>query len=413
CLKEQFRQLRNQFETNKNATSQQIQHLSSIHQQLREEYEAYKQLAEEQVKQIIIKNYEFQEKFEPNNKPTNERINQIEQSVQSCKQGSDGKIQDLIDTLEKYKKADIRCYCGGHFCRTCAGCSDWKRDGNNWKRVGNGCHLSHSSSSVHNQSIKATTSFTTLLEQLSSNANVQLPYILPYENTGRKNVTTKYDLTRAVVTIAHLIPLKNEVIVASGFAVLDGGLIVTCAHTFYQAARHLSCSELDQKSQSIVITDEGELIPVATVESHLVRSDIVLLRLQGGRQIPSLAVDPYPAPKSTSLLSYNFVAASLTSTSRPTVSYSWKPAEVLFYKGPCGQEAATGTYDELSAMMYSHPPSNGSSGGPIVNEETKSVVGIIRGSEVNYATRKSIGFATPSECLFEAFKLPGMPDGLE
>ncbi|CAF4209316.1 unnamed protein product, partial [Adineta steineri] len=100
CLKEQFRQLRNQFETNKNATSQQIQHLSSIHQQLREEYEAYKQLAEEQVKQIIIKNYEFQEKFEPNNKPTNERINQIEQSVQSCKQGSDGKIQDLIETLE-------------------------------------------------------------------------------------------------------------------------------------------------------------------------------------------------------------------------------------------------------------------------------------------------------------------------
>jgi hypothetical protein len=72
-----------------------------------------------------------------------------------------------------------------------------------------------------------------------------------------------------------------------------------------------------------------------------------------------------------------------------------------------------GTYDELSSMMCSNLPSDGSSGGPIVNKETRSVVGIVRGNEISYATRKRIGFATPSECLFEAFKLPGMPDGLE
>jgi len=266
---------------------------------------------------------------------------------------------------------------------------------------------------LKNQSTTATTSFTTLLEQLNSNANLQLPYILPYENVGRKNVTAKSDLARGIVTIAHVLPLRDKVVVASGFAVLDGGLIVTCAHTFYQAARHLSSSELDQNSQSIVITDEGELIRVATVESHLVLSDLVLLRLQEGRKITSLAIDPYPAPVSTPLLSYNFVTASLSSTYLPTISYSWKPAEVLFYKGRCGQEAETGTYDQLSSMMYSHPPSNGSSGGPILNKETRSVVGIVRGSEVSYANRKLIGFATPSECLFEAFKLPGMPDGLE
>jgi len=260
---------------------------------------------------------------------------------------------------------------------------------------------------------QSTTSLTNLLEQLNSNANLRLPYILPYENVGRKNVTAKSDLVRGIVTIAHILPLRNKVILASGFAVLDGGLIVTCAHTFYQAARHLSSSELDHKSQSIAITDEGELIRVSTVESHLVQSDLALLRLQEGRKITSLAVDPYPAPVSTPLLSYDFVTTSLSSTSLPIISYSWEPAEVLFYKGRCGQEAATGTYDELSSMMYSHRPSNGSSGGPIVNKETMSVVGIVRGSEMTYANRKVIGFATPSESLFEAFMLPGMPDGLE
>lgn len=266
---------------------------------------------------------------------------------------------------------------------------------------------------LKNRSTTATTPFTTLLDQLNSNANLQLPYILPYEHAGRKNITTKSDLTRGIVTIAHILPLKEKVVLATGFAVLNGKLIVTCAHTFYQAARHLPSSELDQKSQSIAITHEGELIRIVKVESHLVLSDLVLLRLQEGQKIASLAVDPYPATISTPLLSYDFVTTSLSSTSVPTISSSWKPAEVLFYKDRCGREARTGTYDELSSMMYSHTPSSGSSGGPIINEQTRSVVGIVRGSEASYAKRKSIGFAIPSESLFEAFKLPGIPDGIE
>ena len=256
------------------------------------------------------------------------------------------------------------------------------------------------------------TTFSTLLEQLNSNANLQLPHILPYEHTGRKSLTTPSDLQHGILTIAHILPSKNQVVLASGFAILDGGLIVTCAHTFYQAARHLCSSEADQQSQSIVITHEGELIGIETVESHLIISDLVFLKLQQERKIISLAVDPYPAPVSTSLLSYNFSTASLSPASLPTISHSWQPAKVLFYQGRCGQEAVSGTYDELTSMMYSHPPSDGSSGGPIINEETKSVVGIVRGSEVTYTNRKRIGFAIPSEALFEAFKLPGMPDGL-
>lgn len=260
---------------------------------------------------------------------------------------------------------------------------------------------------------RSMTPFTTLLEQLNSHANMRLPFILPYENLGRKNVMDTSDLTRGIVTVAHVLPLKDQVILASGFAILDGGLIVTCAHTFYQAARYLSSSEPDHKSQSLVITHEGEVIRVMTVESHLISSDLALLRMQEGRKITSLPVDPYPASVSTQLLSYEFGTASLSCVSLPTISYSWKPAEVLFYKDRCGHEAATGTYDELSSMVYSHPPANGSSGGPILNSQTRSVVGIVRGSEVPFGNRKLVGFAVPSECLFEAFKLPGIPDDVE
>ena len=261
---------------------------------------------------------------------------------------------------------------------------------------------------------QATTSFITLLKQLHSNANVQLPYVLPHDTAGRKkNDTAPSDLSNGIVTIAHILPSSNKVILASGFAVLDGRLLVTCAHTFFQAAHHLAATELDQQSQSIAITHCGELIRVASVATHLVSADLAVLRLVEDARITSFSVDPYPAPVSTRLLSYDFVAASLSSTFLPTISHAWQPAEVLFYKGQCGQEVATGTYDELSSMMYSHPPTGGSSGGPILSKETRSVVGIVRGSEVSYANRKRMGFAIPSECLLEAFKLPGMPDSLK
>ncbi|CAF1085890.1 unnamed protein product [Adineta ricciae] len=265
---------------------------------------------------------------------------------------------------------------------------------------------------LENQST-ASPSFSNLFEQLNSKANLQLPHILLYENMGRKNVTNQADLTPGIVTIAHVLPSIGKVIVASGFAIHDGGLIVTCAHTFYQAVQHLSSSSYDSKSKSIVITHDGNLIGIAALESHLVRSDLVILRLQHEHKLPSLAVDPYPAPTTTSLLTYDFQTVSLSPTSTPTVSYSWKLAEVLCYRGPCGQEAQAGTYDELTSMMHSHPSSNGSSGGPIVNKETRSVVGIVRGSEVNYTNRKRIGFAIPSEHLYDAFRLPGMPDDLD
>ena len=161
------------------------------------------------------------------------------------------------------------------------------------------------------------TPFNALIDQLHSNANVRLPHILPHENLGRsKNNTTPTDLAHGIVTIAHVLPSRNKVVLASGFAVLDGGLLVTCAHTFYQAADHPRSTEPDPHSQSIAITCRGELMRVVAIVTHLVSSDLVVIRLEENRRLPSLSVDPYPAPVSTLLLSYDFVAASLSANSR-------------------------------------------------------------------------------------------------
>lgn len=266
---------------------------------------------------------------------------------------------------------------------------------------------------LNNQSTAPIASFVNLLNQLNSNANVQLPYVLPYDHVKRTNSTAGYDLSHGVVAIAHILPANHRVVFASGFAILNGQLIVTCAHPFYQAAQHIPSIASDQKSQTVAITQDGELIRIAEVASHLVDSDLVILRLENGRQIPPLSVDPYPAPISTPILSYDSAQLSLSFIQRPSISYVWKSAEVLYYKDRCGQEAATGTYDELCSMIYSHSPSNGSSGGPIIAAENNCVVGIVRGNEINYGHRKLTGFAVPSERLFEAFRLPGIPDEMQ
>lgn len=44
-----------------------------------------------------------------------------------------------------------------------------------------------------------------------------------------------------------------------------------------------------------------------------------------------------------------------------------------------GSKSEVGTYDELATFWMSCVPSNGSSGGPVVDNETGSVVGITRG----------------------------------
>lgn len=57
----------------------------------------------------------------------------------------------------------------------------------------------------------------------------------------------------------------------------------------------------------------------------------------------------------------------------------WQKGRIVEYKDPIGRTAEPGTYDELGSFWMSSVPTDGSSGGPVVEVETGSVVGVTRG----------------------------------
>ncbi|SJX61276.1 uncharacterized protein SRS1_10271 [Sporisorium reilianum f. sp. reilianum] len=141
----------------------------------------------------------------------------------------------------------------------------------------------------------------------------------------------------------------------------------------------------------------------------------------------------------------------------------WGRARLVEYKDPCGASAMVGTYDELAQLDYkllvsspANPPAlqgdyalrlsstvseavrpsaafgagsttegeaqvmqsqtrrplpnfppPGSSGGPVVDVETGSVVGVVRGHKMS-ALEGRRGDAVPAEKVFEFFALPGL-----
>lgn len=142
----------------------------------------------------------------------------------------------------------------------------------------------------------------------------------------------------------------------------------------------------------------------------------------------------------------------------------WGRARLVEYKDPCGASAMVGTYDELAQLDYkllvsspANPPAlqgdyalrlsstvseasrpsalaggssgssagrgsvvesqtrkplpnfppPGSSGGPVVDVESGSVVGIVRGHKMS-ALEGRRGDAVPAEKVFEFFALPGL-----
>ena len=140
----------------------------------------------------------------------------------------------------------------------------------------------------------------------------------------------------------------------------------------------------------------------------------------------------------------------------------WGRARLVEYKDPCGASAMVGTYDELAHLDYkllvtspANPPAlqadyalrlsstvsettssaglaptattskptqvvhsqtrkplpnfppPGSSGGPVVDVETGSVVGVVRGHKMS-ALEGRRGDAVPAEKVFEFFALPGL-----
>jgi len=86
----------------------------------------------------------------------------------------------------------------------------------------------------------------------------------------------------------------------------------------------------------------------------------------------------------------------------------WVSGSVLGYRDFAGKEAQPGTYDALSHLLFEPLPTAGSSGGPIVDEETGAVVGVMLGTRMDNRVEGVRGWGAPSESIFEMFSLPGL-----
>lgn len=253
--------------------------------------------------------------------------------------------------------------------------------------------------------------------------------------------------------------------ICSGFAVEGGGalepgegagtgpLVLSCYHTAESACRKNKDTETPAASATFAMTRKGHVYPVRALLSCMHESDLVLFQLaeQPIRMDPStstfhpvaqsslrmLPVSPYPAVVNLPIAVSSFggwvprldngdaFVPALSSVE--TARNRWAPARILGYKDAAGGEAHTGTYDELAHMVFSlqpgpdtppglrpnaleahrlHFPLPGSSGGPVVDTSTGSVVGVVRGNRTSQL-HGCQGDAVPSERIFEFFALPG------
>ncbi|BFZ58577.1 hypothetical protein PYCC9005_005641 [Savitreella phatthalungensis] len=250
--------------------------------------------------------------------------------------------------------------------------------------------------------------FSQLLTQLDDRAGFEIQETLSNGNRGTSLPLD--DVSKSLVTVAHVFPsadpTASRAVYATGFAIGDGSLVVTCAHPFHQlAAATRSFDGVAQMrglrdGRCVVIGCEGDVIPVVEVASHLVVGDLVILRV--AKPIQPLPVDPYPSPTGTTVLHFD---AGRPDPSTGAPHGTWVQSELALYQDRRGREAETGTYDELNTLLFRATPSQGSSGAPVLAKPSNAVIGIVRGTEVTYHDRKLRGFGTPAEALFHAFKL--------
>ncbi|KAJ6574860.1 hypothetical protein B0H19DRAFT_1126070 [Mycena capillaripes] len=248
---------------------------------------------------------------------------------------------------------------------------------------------------------------------------------LSYESRPTDFRRTIFDNGDSVMMIAHCVrdhTGKHKVTVASGFALAVPGecpFILTCAHTLEEIRRSPLLLNNDAatsggSSGTFFLFGAGSSLsghPVSRIVSAIPRSDILLM--QGPLSAcPTLPVSPYPVQRNTAIRAHFVTHERPQETGwTPWVGGTWSKwvrGTVLGYRGFSGRETEPGTYDSLSHMLFSPLPTSGSSGGPIVDEETGAVVGVILGTRMDNRVEGVRGWGVPSETIFEMFSLPGM-----
>jgi len=216
---------------------------------------------------------------------------------------------------------------------------------------------------------------------------------------------------------------RHKVTVSSGFALAipgetDGSLVLTCAHTLEEIRRSpflLDGDDAGRASGSFLVSGPAGSLsvnPISAVVSAIPRSDILLLKTAPASALPTLPVSPYPVQRET-VIRAHFVTHERPQEDgwTPWVGDTWSKwvrGTVLGYRDFAGRETQPGTYDSLSHMLFSPLPTPGSSGGPIVDEESGAVVGVMLGTRMDNRVEGVRGWGIPAETIFELFRLPGL-----
>lgn len=270
------------------------------------------------------------------------------------------------------------------------------------------------------------TGLSTLIRQYVESAGTMLNDVnLPYESRPTEERRVSVKDSKDVVLVAHCATdgVENKVTVSSGFVLnaklrgnAEESLVLTCAHTLEEIRQSTILTRQQTGTTTnangwlggtFIVTANG-LYPVKGVVSSLPRSDLVLLscKLPAG-SAKALPVSPYPAP-SQSRIRAHLVAHQKSSSEAEWGAWlggtwgRWADGKVVGYRDFGGREAYPGTYDGLSHMYFMPEPTRGSSGGPIVDEMSGAVVGVVLGVE------QGKGWGVPAETIFEMFALPGL-----
>ncbi|KAI0961339.1 hypothetical protein AcV7_000468 [Taiwanofungus camphoratus] len=301
------------------------------------------------------------------------------------------------------------------------------------------------SSSSSSGSTTAHTNLHELIEQYLDRSGHVLGSSLPYESRPAQDRKTAFDAENGsspVVMIVHVVQqgVEHRITQCSGFALSAPGMpdgqtvFVTCAHTLEEIRHHPLVRASTPTSKTVFPGISGSFVisgtpvtptfsPVSSVLSALHRSDLILLSTRSSTRSPpsashpplrTLPVSPYPAQPGTP------IRAHFVSDRPPTAgAEGWRPwvggtfskwvrGTVLGYRDLAGREAKPGTYDALSHLLFDPPPTPGSSGGPIVDEESGAVIGVMLGTQMQNRLEGTRGWGVPSEMIFEMFSLPGL-----